>query len=569
MSETDNQKDEQATSASEGAPPVAPEPVAETSSPDEAAVAAEAPAEPVAPAEVSADAPADPEVSAPAEVSADAPAGEEASAEAQPPAEGEAEGEAEASEVSAVAEGEDGGEDGEDPQRPSSAPELPEDEMSFAEMFELAEKQARERRKAQKAAAVRRGGGDELRPGAVVEAKIVGVSGDSVFLDLGGKAEGVMPQSDLLNEEGKFEGKEGDKVEARVLSTEGGTIRLGKAMGHESVRNREAVRQAFDAGLPVEGRVTGQNKGGLDIEVGGLRAFCPISQVDVRYCKDPGIFIGQKLVFKVTEFKDRGRNIVVSRRVLLEEEQKLKAAELVETLEVGQKITGTITSLRDYGAFVDLGGIEGLVHVSEISHGRISKPGDALNAGEDVEVVILKLEDAKKGGKKISLSIKALADDPWDTAQRTLKEAQKITGTVLRIQPFGAFVEILPGVDGLIHVSNMSNERIRDPRELVKEGDEVEATIVGLDWKKRRIGLSLVKTPQELAREVAAGKVYEGTIDRIESFGLFVKLPTGARGLVPLPETGTQRGADLKKEFKAGAAVKVTVLAGPGNGRSG
>jgi small subunit ribosomal protein S1 len=437
----------------------------------------------------------------------------------------------------------------------SAKPELPEGELSFAELFELAEKQSKERKKAEKAA-----GDSGLRVGKVVEAKIVVISGDSVFVDLGGKAEGQMAQSDLLDDDGEFNLAVGDTVEGRIVSIEGGAIKLGKAIGADSVRNRDAVRQAHETGLPIEGRVTGKNKGGLDVEVGGLRAFCPISQIDLRFTNDSEQFIGQKLMFKITEFKNNGRNVVVSRRVLLEEEQKRKMEEIMGRLEVGSVVIGEVTSVKDYGAFVDLGGIEGLVHVSEITHERIGKPSEKLSIGMQMSVKVIKIEDGKKGEKKISLSMKQLERDPWEMAAEALKVGQKVMGSVQRIQPFGAFVEILPGVDGLIHVSNMSNDRVAKPQDVLKVGDEVEATIIGVDLKKKRIGLSLVKSRQELAGELAQQKVYDGTVDKIEGFGLFVKLPTGARGLVPAAESGTQRGTDLSKEFKIGDTVKVVVL---------
>ena len=542
MSDTENQTQTSETATPAGVPE-ANNRASETPPVVEAAPTA------AAPAEVAAEAPAE---AAPAEAApAEAAPAEAAPAEAAPAEAADAPA-ADAALSDAEASGESSDADADD--HSSAAPELPKDEMSFAEMFEMAEKEARKRRKDQKVAA-------SMRPGKTVEATVVGFSHDSVFLDMGGKAEGVIARADLLDEEGNLTVKEGDKVEARIISTEGGQIRLGKVMGHESAKNRDMVKQAHESGIPVEGRVTGQNKGGLDVEVGGIRAFCPISQVDLRFCADPGQFIGQKLIFKVVEFKDRGRNVVVSRRMVLEEEQKKAADELIGKLSIGQRVIAKVTSLKDYGAFADVGGIEGLIHVSQLSHGRVNKPSEVLSVGQEVEVEIIRIEDDKKsGGKKISLSMKALAADPWDEAQAALREGQKVIGKVLRIQSFGAFVEVMPGVDGLIHVSNMSNKRIGNPRELLKEGDEVEATVVTTDWKKKRIGLSLVKTPQELAKELGSGQVYEGTVDRIEGFGLFVSLPTGARGLVPASETGTARGTDLAKEFKVGDTAKVTVL---------
>ncbi len=442
----------------------------------------------------------------------------------------------------------DGADDGSAKAEPSS------DEMSFAEMFELAEKQSEERRKSRKE------GLGSLKPGQVIDAKIVGMSNDSVFLDVGAKAEGVISKSELLDENGEFHGKEGDVVEARVRKFEGGTIVLSKVLPHQSLRTRESLREAHQTGIPIEGRVNGQNKGGFDIDIAGLRAFCPASQIDIRPLKGEN-YLGKKFPFRLVEFKDGGKNIVVSRRALLEEERRKKAEEVLKGLEVGSRVHGAVTSLKDYGAFVDLGGLEGLVHLSEITHGHINKPGEVLKVGQQIMAEVLKIEDGKHGNKKISLSMKRLIADPWLTAQDQVKEGQKIKGKVARIQTFGAFVELFPGVDGLIHVSNMTlDKRVKNPRDIVKEGDEVEATVVSVDWSKRRIGLSLVKTRQELANELSQGQVFEGSVDKIEGFGLFVKLPSGARGLVPAAETGTQRGADLSKEFNVGGKVKVLIL---------
>ena len=437
----------------------------------------------------------------------------------------------------------------------SHAPQLPEEgDMSFAEMFELAERQSAERRKRQQQEI-----GGSIRPGQVIFARIVSISGDSIFLDVGAKAEGVIPKAELTAEDGTFDLKEGDKVEARVRKFESGVVILTKVLPHQSLKNREELLEAHRTGIPVEGRVTDKNKGGFDIQVAGMRAFCPASQIDLR----PGPaenYIGRKYPFQIVEFKQDGRNIVVSRRSLLLEENKRKAESVLKELEIGSVVYGKVTSLKDYGAFIDIGGLEGLVHMSELSHGHIGKPKDFLQIGQDVQAKVLKIEEGKKDSKKISLSIKALERDPWDAAPEQIKNGQKVTGKVARIQSFGAFVEIMPGVDGLIHVSNMSSgRRIKDPREIVKEGDEVEATVISIDFSKKRIGLSLVKTPQELANELRKSDVHEGTVDKVEGFGLFVRLPTGARGLVPAAETGTSRGADLKKEFNVGDKVKVLV----------
>lgn len=451
----------------------------------------------------------------------------------------------------------------EEPELQVGAPELPQGEMSFAEMFELAEKQSEEKRKKLKEAI-----GGNIRPGQVIFAKVVGFTADSVFVDVGAKAEGVISKAELADEEtGELELKEGDKIEARIRKIDGGTVFLSKVLPHQSLKNREELREAHRTGMPVEARVTGQNKGGFDVEINGIRAFCPASQIDLRPGKGDA-YIGKKFPFKITEFKDNGKNIVVSRRSLIEEENRRKADETLAQIEVGSVVDGVVTSVQKYGAFVDIGGLEGLVHMSEISHGHVAKPSDRLKEGYLVKAKVLKIEDGKKAGeKKISLSMKALEEDPWDRARTEIREGMKVRGTVVRIakgkdkKPFGAFVEVLPGVDGLVHISAMKlGERVSNPEDVVKVGEEVEATVVSTDWDKRRIGLSIAKTPAELANELRKGSVVEGTIDKIESFGLFVKLPNDARGLVPAVETGTQRGADLSKEFATGTKTKVTIL---------
>ncbi len=445
-------------------------------------------------------------------------------------------------------------EQAQEPELKLGKPELPPEEMSFAEMFELAEKQSQEKRKKLKAAI-----GSDLRPGQIVFARVVSSSHDSIFLDVGAKAEGVIPRAELLDEHGQLPVKEGDKVEARIRKIEGGTVQLSRVPAHQSLRRREELKEAHRTKLPVEGLVKGTNKGGFDVEVSGVRAFCPSSQIDLRPGKAEA-YVGQKFSFRIVEFKDSGRNIVVSRRQLLEEEKARKAEELLSELEEGAVRTGTVTTLKDYGAFVDLGGLEGLVHLTEVTHGHITKPAQALKIGQQVQVKVLKIEEGKKGQKKISLSMKALQTDPWEAARDQIKVGDRVSGKVARIQDFGAFVEVLPGVDGLIHISNMTlDRRAKNPRDLVKEGDEVEARVMSADWDKRRIGLSMVKTPQELANELRQGEVLEGKVDRIEDFGIFVKLDSGARGLVPARETGTGQGTDLKKAFNVGDVARVMV----------
>jgi len=472
----------------------------------------------------------------------------------------------------------------------------------------------------------------EPKVGQVVKGTVVKLGSDAAFVDIGAKSEAVLDLGPLRDEEGKPTVHEGDEIEAHVVSVggKGGAIVLSKALTSGSDL-RGLLGQAMETGLPVEGLVTAVNKGGLEVSVGGMRAFCPSSQVDLRFVEQPGTFIGKKLRFKVTKIDDGGRNVVLSRRALLEEENAGVAAKVREKLVVGAVLRGTVTSLRDYGAFIDLGaGIEGLLHVSEMSFGHVGHPSQVLTSGQEVEVQVLKIEaaaaasagdagEAKSEGsgsgsskdkkkrppkeQKISLSLKSLVEDPWAKVAEKFTIGSKVKGKVVRLQPFGAFVELAPGLDGLIHVSQLAEKRIMHPKDVVKPGQEVEVTVVAIEPDKKRIGLSMLDGAAReaaLARESAGGgggeqrgerpagaggerrgggggdrparedasarfkpgDVVIGKVDKIEAFGVFIKLEGGARALIPNVEMGTPRGADHKKLFPEGTEIRGVILPG-------
>src|SRR5262249_44373637 len=250
------------------------------------------------------------------------------------------------------------------------------------------------------------------------------------------------------------------------------------------------LEQAAALGLPVEGLVTAVNKGGVEVTVSGVRGFCPISQLDVRHVEDAASFVGQRLVFKITRYE--AKNLVLSRRALLEEEQRRAAAATPERLVPGAVLRGKASPGKDYGAFVDLGGIGGMVHVSELGFARVTHPKDVLSVGQEVEVAVLRVDrsdDARKP-EKVALSLKSLAKDPWDEAAERFPEGARATGTVARVEAFGAFVELAPGVEGLVHVSEMG------PRKL-KRGETVRVAVLGLDRERRRISLGLAQEGDE------------------------------------------------------------------------
>ncbi len=336
----------------------------------------------------------------------------------------------------------------------------------------------------------------KVAQGDKVEAEIIKVGRDWVFLDLGSRTEGMLPVEELKNEDGEITASQGDVVTVFVIGRKDGGVLCGTklgAAGAESTDDKSAklaaLKDAFDAGMPVEGTVNESVKGGFAIAVMGERVFCPISQIDNKYCADPAVFVGETLSFEIIKFEEGGRNIVVSRRKILEAEAEEMAEELWKTLDVGQSYEGVVSSIREYGAFVNIGGTDGLLHISEISHERIENPGDVLEVGQKVTVSVKELDPAKR---KISLSLKALMADPWEEAAHSLKTNEVYKGRVVRIAAFGAFVELIPGIEGLVHISQLgAGRRVNTPREVVADGDEVEVRILEIDLERRRVSLTM------------------------------------------------------------------------------
>lgn len=448
--------------------------------------------------------------------------------------------------------------------------EIPERE-SFAEMYEAAAKQE--------------GGIRRLpRVGEKVSGTIFQLGADTAFVTLSGKSEAMIDLDELKDEEGILRSGVGDAVEAHVIEAGAKGIYLSKSLPKGSA-TLEMLSSARASGLPVEGLVLGVNKGGLEIAVGDIRAFCPVSQIDVRFVDKPENLVGEKHKFRVIEV--RGKKVVLSRRAILEEEQKALAAETRKTLAEGTVVRGKVTHVLQFGAFVDLGGIEGMIPVSEIAHTRIGHPSEVLTSGDEVEVEILRMEppnpsspEKSKHKERITLSMRARQEDPWKAAAAELKEGARVPGKVVRLQPFGAFVELRPGVDGLIHISAMSDRRIAHPRDVVKVGEEVTVQIEKVDPAEKKIGLRLIRdedpaapvpatsTPagdkssaprKEAAPSPKVGQVVTGKVDRIEQYGVFVAFP-GGQGLVPASETGTERGTDLKRHFQLGQELKASII---------
>ncbi len=328
---------------------------------------------------------------------------------------------------------------------------------------------------------------DFFEPGRKVEGTVVGIDNEWIFLDIGGKSEGVLAASELLDEKGGHSVKAGDKLLAYFLTVERNEKIFTTKMSGAAARAH--LQEAFRSNIPLEGRVSKEIKGGYEVKIGAVRAFCPYSQMALRRVEDSSRFVDQQLVFKIIEYKENGRNIIVSHRVVLEEERAEQKEKLQETLEPGMTVTGVITSLRDFGAFVDIGGIEGLIPVSEISWGRVEDIHAILEVGKKVEVAALKL-DWKKD--RYSFSLKQTMPDPWDSVGEQFQEGKSYNGRVARLTDFGAFVTLAPGIDGLVHISKLGGgRRINHPREVVQVGDDIEVKVDSIDVKEKRMSLSL------------------------------------------------------------------------------
>jgi small subunit ribosomal protein S1 len=408
-----------------------------------------------------------------------------------------------------------------------------------------------------------------VRVGDRLEAVVVQVGRDLVFVELDGKQQAFIEASELRDADGTLTVAEGDSIRAHVVEVDDarGTVRLGRSVGRPG--NLAAIEQAKETGVAVEGKVTGVNKGGLEIDLGGgTRAFCPSSQAADRFVEDVTSLVGQSLRFLVTDVRDGGKSIVVSRRALLQREAAESAAKALTDVVPGAVLRGTVASVRDFGAFVDLGGIEGLIPRSEIAHDRSVAVADALKPGDVVEVQVREVRDAdstKRGGpaKKITLSLKALTADPW--AELDLVPGRVVLGTVVRTTEFGRFVRLAPGVEGLLHTSEVGKS------DKIGDGEEIRVLVKKLDREAKKISLALAPddaavgaTVATTTKDLAVGAVVNGVVERIETYGVFVQVDgtkgRSGRGLVPNAELGVPRGTDLRKAFPEGTRVTAKVL---------
>lgn len=358
---------------------------------------------------------------------------------------------------------------------------------NFADLFEQSGKQGR----------------SWLEPGQKLTGKVLKIGTEWIFMDTGQKGEGVIERKEFLDLDGTITVKEGDSITAYFLSSSQGEMRFTTRIGGgASGGGSTQLEQAWQARVPVEGVVEKEIKGGYEIKLGGTaRAFCPYSQIALRRVENPESLIGTRLTFQISEYAENGRNIIVSRRALLEEEQHRLKEEAQAGISEGMTVTGTVISLQDYGAFVDIGGLEGLLPISEIGWSRVKDVRDVLTVGQQLKVVVKSIDREKE---RISLSIKDTLADPWEQVLDKFPEGSFHIGTVARLDTFGAFVTLSDGVDGLLHISKLgAGKRINHPREVVKEGELIEIKIESIDRGNRRISLALAGPARAAAEEEA------------------------------------------------------------------
>jgi small subunit ribosomal protein S1 len=352
-----------------------------------------------------------------------------------------------------------------------------EQEGSFAEMLEQS-----------------MGSTTRLELGQQTEAKILQIGSEWVFLDIGQKGEGVLNVQELKDDEGNLTVAVGDKIKAYFMSRQGGEMRFTLRIGGGGSGGTAQLEEAWRSGIPVDGRIEKEVKGGFEVKLpGSVRAFCPFSQLGLRRLSNTEEVIDTSFSFKITQFDEQGRNIVVSHRVLLEEEREVLREELKKTLKEGMLVKGTVTSIRDFGAFVDIGAIEGLLPISEIAYGRVENVSDILTEGQELELAVKRIDWEEN---KFSFSLRDTLADPWAGVADKYKAGTKVTGKVSRLAQFGAFVTLEPGIDGLVHISKLGEgKRIKHPQDVLKVGQELTVTVEKLDLEEKRI--SLVPTGSE------------------------------------------------------------------------
>ncbi|MFO7459138.1 MAG: 30S ribosomal protein S1 [Desulfatiglandales bacterium] len=408
------------------------------------------------------------------------------------------------------------------------------------------------------------GTGERLRVGDRIKGPIIAIGKDSVFVDTGTKIDGVVDSSELLDEAGNLPCHVGDALELYVVSVRGDEVKLSKAVS--GMGGARALSDAYENAIPVEGKVKGQVKGGFHVEVMQKRAFCPVSQMEMRFTENPEEHVGKTYHFLISQFEEGGRNIVLSRRELLRKEHEKEVKKFFETLQIGSDIPGKVTRLTPYGAFVEIfPNLEGMVHISELSWSRVEKPGDVVQVDDPVMVRVMSVEHGGKSDQpRISLSMKLVTGDPWLQADGKFQIGEKIKGKVVRCTKFGAFVEIAPGIEGLVHISEMSyRKRVVRAEDVANPGDVVHVVVKEVDLPKKRISLSMKDAEgdpwMEVDEKYRIGQAVEGTLEKKEKFGYFIAIEPGITGLLPASKIKAAEKPSTLEQLKPGDPVRVVI----------
>ncbi len=418
---------------------------------------------------------------------------------------------------------------------------------SFAELFEQSLNQ------------------QSMQPGALIKARVLEVKDDVVIVDAGLKSEGVIPIIEFKNEQGEIDVKAGDEIEVALEQVEDGfgETRLSKEKA-QRIRTWDFLQKAFEGSAVVSGIISGKVKGGFTVDIGTVRAFLPGSLVDLRPVRDTTYLEGKPLDFKVIKLDRPRNNVVVSRREVLQQEFSAERESLLSHLQEGAVLKGVVKNLVDYGAFVDLGGIDGLLHITDMSWKRVKEPSEVVQVGQEVEVKVLKFDRERT---RVSLGLKQLGADPWVDIARRYPEKTRLFGKVTNITEYGAFVEIEAGVEGLVHVSEMdwANKNV-NPAKVVSIGDEVEVMVLEIDEERRRISLGLKQCKpnpwEDFSGAHAKGDRVKGAIKSITDFGVFIGLPGGIDGLIHLSDLAwNETGEEAVRSYQKGQEIEAVVLA--------
>ena len=419
------------------------------------------------------------------------------------------------------------------------------DELSFAQLLE--ESFAR----------------DEVREGEIVSGTVVSISKDFVLVDVGYKSEGMIPVDEFPIRDGKISIEPGQRIDVLVEARENehGLIILSKEKA-DKLKVWDEISAACERDEVVSGIITSRVKGGLQVDI-GVKAFLPGSQVDLRPIRNLDKLINERFDFKVIKFNKKRGNIVLSRRVLLEKEREQQKKVTLETLEENVVMTGVVKNITEYGAFIDLGGIDGLLHITDMSWGRVQHPNELFQVGDEVTVKVLKFD---RESERVSLCLKQIQDDPWTTVQNTFPVGTRVGGKVVSLTDYGAFIELVPGVEGLIHVSEMSwTKRVKHPSKLVNIGDDVNALVLDIDFENKRISLGMKQVEPNpwtlLEEKYPVGAVIRGKVRNITDFGIFVGIEEGIDGLVHISDLSwTTRVKHPSEMFQKGDEVEAVVL---------